>query len=641
MKKISYLLLILLTTTLTACGGGGKNANSNTTSNSGSSSTISSGGSTTSSSGGSTSSSGGSTTGTSTGVKPQVLYTDVISGPTNGGEGNNGMYLSIFGKNFGSSLSNVKVTIGGNQVAKLYYLGSSLGRPDVQQISMQIGSLGNPTPGTALPIVVYVNGVASNNNLTFTPNPGQICYVSNAAGVTPEGTSYPAGNDATGICGDITHPFATVQGTSEYTGGAWPLTQPGDTIVLLPSSTPYQEVGFENYFMRFYRGPSSSVGGGGNAPTGSVGTGYMTLMGYPGTSSSTTPYISAPYSMDPGGAVSASDSSSTSPYIIVADLKINGGGGDGAVNTQLLSNYARVVNNDLSTLTSQSTARSGCVAGDGYYMEVLGNSCHDVDSPDTGLENHGVYLDAAGNDEIAYNFIYAINDGNGIQLYNSQGTTPNINNVSIHHNFINGVAKHGINIADSTSNGISIYDNIIANTVDAGIRFNTNTLTGCQIYNNTFYETDLANNSSYGAIMNDWNLPSNALSMENNIFIAANGTPFVGGSVGISSADGTFSNNLYFDGDASSTSYMQSLDPNAIVTNPQFASAITPLASLPNPTSPITMTATQAFDLSQFTPTSGSPMIGNGLNNSSISSLVSNDFLLNGIGTNYTIGAIQ
>jgi hypothetical protein len=86
---------------------------------------------------------------------------------------------------------------------------------------------------------------------------------------------------------------------------------------------------------------------------------------------------------------------------------------------------------------------------------------------------------------------------------------------------------------------------------------------------------------------------------------------------------------------------MQSLDPNAIVTNPQFASVITPLASLPNPTNPITMTATQAFNLSQFTPTPGSPMIGSGLNNSSISSLVSNDFLFNGIGTNYNIGAIQ
>ncbi|NOY63572.1 MAG: hypothetical protein GXP10_10580, partial [Gammaproteobacteria bacterium] len=59
---------------------------------------------------------------------PQVLYTDVVSGPNSGGENNNGAYLSIFGVNFGtpSGLGNTtKVYIGNQEVADYKYLGSS------------------------------------------------------------------------------------------------------------------------------------------------------------------------------------------------------------------------------------------------------------------------------------------------------------------------------------------------------------------------------------------------------------------------------------------------------------------------------------------------------------------------------------
>ncbi len=34
---------------------------------------------------------------------PLILYTDITSGPNTGGENNKGIYLSIFGKNFGGS----------------------------------------------------------------------------------------------------------------------------------------------------------------------------------------------------------------------------------------------------------------------------------------------------------------------------------------------------------------------------------------------------------------------------------------------------------------------------------------------------------------------------------------------------------
>src|SRR4051794_26951427 len=89
-------------------------------------------------------------------VAPLVLYTDIASGPNTGGENNRGAYLSIFGKNFGSNGlgSRVHVTIGGVEVADYRYLGASKGRADIQQLTVQVGALGTPTPGVPLAIQV-------------------------------------------------------------------------------------------------------------------------------------------------------------------------------------------------------------------------------------------------------------------------------------------------------------------------------------------------------------------------------------------------------------------------------------------------------------------------------------------------------
>jgi len=135
---------------------------------------------------------------------PVVLYTDILSGPNSGGENNNGAYLSIFGKNFGSpsGLGTVsKVFIGGTEVANYRYLGPSKGRPDIQQLTVQIGALGNPALGIALPVEVQVGRLKSTwfTPQTFMVNPGRILFVS------------LTGDDATAAAGDIRHPWRHVQ----------------------------------------------------------------------------------------------------------------------------------------------------------------------------------------------------------------------------------------------------------------------------------------------------------------------------------------------------------------------------------------------------------------------------------------------
>ena len=116
---------------------------------------------------------------------PVVFYTDIVSGPNIGGENNKGIYLSIFGKNFAASAgmgTTTKVFINNVEIDNYRYLGVSKGRTDIQQITVQIGAVGNPA-AVPLPIKVSVSGVDSNTDKTFTVTPGTIYFVNNVSGV--------------------------------------------------------------------------------------------------------------------------------------------------------------------------------------------------------------------------------------------------------------------------------------------------------------------------------------------------------------------------------------------------------------------------------------------------------------------------
>jgi len=113
--------------------------------------------------------------------------------------------------------------------------------------------------------------------------------------------------------------------------------------------------------------------------------------------------------------------------------------------------------------------------------------------------------------------------------------------------------------------GIVINDNVVYNTADAGINFNTNTLQGCKIYNNTIYNTDLNSNSTYGAFMNQWNLPAGAFDIENNIIQPSPGMPY--GADAIAGA-GTIANNLWYGGTGDISSDAHPVTGNPLFVNP-------------------------------------------------------------------------
>ena len=583
-------------TTGTAASGGSTSSTTtssaaSTTTGASSSSTGSSGStSSTTSTGGSTSGSG-STTGTLPAGAPRVVYTDIVSGPNSGGESNDGAYLSIFGQNFGTSGlgSTVKVTIGGVEVARYLTLGMSLGRSDVEQITVQVGALGSPTAGTPLPIQVTVNGVASNTDVTFTVNPGRILYVDNVNG-----------SDDTAVPGDIAHPYQHVQLANNNKSAA-AVSQPGDTIVLRGTNTPYTDLGNGNDFVRV-------IDIGGSEPTGASGTGPLAFIGYPGEAVN---IVNGTGGVSDAAAFSGIDQTagySGGNWVTIADLHIEGDGTAGVIALQIASDHWRIVNDELTAPnTNNANVRAAGVNGNGPNTVIYGNSIHDITG--SGGESHGVYIDGDGSYDIAYNVIFNVASGYGIQAYNNGGNgSTTTSDVRVHHNFLHDVTGKGcLNIADGSSTGFAWWDNVCANIHLSCMRFNSLDLVGAQVFNNTFYNCNQAGNGD-GAVDNDWSeLDTSAVTLVNNIIIPASGSDYTGGS-GDGFGDGVFVSNVYDQGSTTPN------DASAVNASPQFENPGT-----------------------DFHLGNGSPAMGAG--SSTVSATVTNNFELTPWTGAYDIGA--
>jgi hypothetical protein len=529
--------------------------------------------------------------------RPVVLYTDLLSGPNRGGENGKGAYLSIFGRNFGATGlgTRVKVHIGGVEVDNYRTLGPSRGRPDIEQITVQVGALGDPVPGTPLPIRVTVAGVASNTDRSFTVNPGRILFVDNVAG-----------NDANAVPDDITRPYRRVQTADLRRGGAWPEVRPGDLIVMRGrgAAQPWTDVGFQGYFLRV-RDKS------GSAPTGAPGTGPIALVGYPGEDAFIRGTLAGGMTRGCVSAVNGQSFPGMGQWVVVANLRIDCEGYDGPISQQIHGHFWRVVNNDLSASSAPRSGpaipRMAGITGNGRGSVWYGNRIHDIQG--SSGECHGVYIDGDGSYDIGFNFIHDIRDGNGFQVYaNGRNGTDFADDIALHHNLIRNVSKHGINIADGARDQIRVWNNVVTGTQLAGVRFNTNILRSARIWHNTFHDVNLARHRLYGALVNDWALPPGSIDVRHNVFQVTSGSPYVSGSVGFSPAAGTIARNLW-----------SGSEPRG--TTPSAAAATfdrSPVLADPGFTAPG----------SDFRPRAGSPALGAGVEAAEIRALVTTDYAM-------------
>ncbi|MEO5561374.1 MAG: hypothetical protein ABIO49_15550 [Dokdonella sp.] len=288
------------------------------------------------------------------------------------------------------------------------------------------------------------------------------------------------------------------------TSGAWGKVRAGDFLVLRGGT--YTGVGFENYFLRFeIRVSGVPDRSSGTPPTGAAGTGPITLTSYP----TETAFANGDSATHTGGALSGLNGQTypmAGKWIVIANLKVEGGGYDGPISQELYGDNWRIINNELTAFTGVTTgaspSRMAGITGNGQNSVWLGNHIHDIQGSTN--EAHGIYIDSDGSHDIGYNNIHDIHSGKGIQLFANGGNGSDaISRVRIHHNLVRKVTQFGINIADGSTNDIAIFDNIVTEAQVAGLRFNTNMLHGCRVYNNTFLNNNTLDSEIYGVLMND------------------------------------------------------------------------------------------------------------------------------------------
>ena len=107
---------------------------------------------------------------------PRIYFSDLESGPNTGGQSNNGVWVTIWGKGFGATQGTSTVTIGGG-VAASYPLWSDA------KIIFQLGAAA--ATGS---IVVNVPGVGTSNGLPFTVRAGNIFFVATTGNDANTGT---------------------------------------------------------------------------------------------------------------------------------------------------------------------------------------------------------------------------------------------------------------------------------------------------------------------------------------------------------------------------------------------------------------------------------------------------------------------
>lgn len=443
---------------------------------------------------------------------PRIFYTDILTGPNTGGEDNHGAYLTLFGSGFGAVRGGSTVTINTVPVASYKQWTDT-------KITVQPGAA--VTSGT---VRVMVGGTSSNVDHIFTVVAGDIYFVAHN------------GNDTSGVIGDITRPFRTIQATLDRADFG-----PGDYVVVRGDADWTDMFPLYDSFFSIY-GKSGSPG----AP--------LVVMGYPTETVNLmrTTHLHGIHSWN------------TSGHFVIANFRLNAAGHGVGIGLVPRTTDVRVVNNEVFGFFENSGG-SAAISGSGKQYRIFGNHVHD----NSGSKlYHALYFDArdtSGVDdiEIAYNHIHDQSGGRGIQIYGDTGTR--IDNVHIHHNLIHDISLDAILFGDDTGVGAQVYSNVVyrashpalhcpVGVTDCGssgscLRFNS-TQVAAEIYNNTFYDCAMdgspdsagvhfqraasvafANNIVYtSGRYASLSVPTSAVNATNNVWFGAGAAPAWGGT---------------------------------------------------------------------------------------------------------------
>ncbi len=539
------------------------------------------------------------------GSAPFIVATDFTAGPVSGGENDKGCYLSIYGLNFGnfSDYGSANfVTIGGVNVDNYRCLENVKGSPfaslGIQRLTVQVGALTGLSAGTAYAVSVTVGGTGPSNptngsyyvapvsgdDITFTPQPGNIYFY-----------DFTNGSDANS--GTFASPWKNLQNSSGTTYGfKIPATvnaetgvPPGSHHVLMGDT--YTGTGVNGRIIDFFRIT-------GRAADGSNNRGPICLTAYPGAAGANSPHTAILSGSNLNGNDSTRAVETTTAwgggtgwcqYLQFSNFKVAvdaaQGSDHGPFNTQNHGQYWRIVNCEMTwpSTNSSSQGRSAGIEGSPVNGRFLLNYIHDIYG--AGAEantQHGIYMDgfSSGTGNVAHDNVFAfhyikdITFGNGIQFFDGVNGGGMRNN-TVAHNWIDTVAKHGINIADNTESCIA-YNNVVLNAGEDSCRISTSGViasNGIVVCNNTFYGWGQSVSSRYG--FRSESVPgggSNSILVRNNIFCqnashSANSYSFQTTNTGV-----VFDDNQWYDPDGRLTTKPAG-DTAGAYGNPLFTTA--------------------------------------------------------------------
>lgn len=372
---------------------------------------------------------------------PQLLFTDILSGPNRGGEDDLGCYLSIFGRGLGDERGDSTVHIGGNEVAAYKYwgpaqyangaTGSVPGRLGLQQVTVQLGA--NVSGGA---IELRVGGKLATGEHSFTVRPGKIFFVA-------------PGEGKRGVVGNIERPFRGLDAT--FHRGDF---KPGDFIVLRGGR--YVGDGKNGRWL-YIRKP-----GGASAAT------PYTVHGYPGE----TVWFDG---VDEEGRQAISYQLDELPALegyVFANMKLQSNrdavirlGARGDRYDLGVQSHVRLVNLDLH---GGGTGRSAAIeVRRADHLKFLGVYIHDnyVAGPGQGSKyTHQIYFSDGSRDvEVGWTELARFDGGTTISIRKSRGEAPHIvhEEFDLHDMVIHDQTSGPIVFGRSAGNAFRFHHNLI------------------------------------------------------------------------------------------------------------------------------------------------------------------------------------
>jgi hypothetical protein len=357
-------------------------------------------------------------------LPPRIFCSDLESGPNAGGERDAGVYVSLYGENFGANRGGGRVLIGGGEAAA-YPVWSD------RKITFQIGAAGRTGN------IVVQTSSGSSNGVPFTVRPGKIYFVARNGDDRKNGSFASPWRT-------IPHAVQTIRpGDTVYAGDGVAQTeddgQGWDAAVLLRSAW----CGGSDYPRALLASPGASVTIGN--PSG----------GKPGAGLRTTDFSA-------GGGPCAGN-------WVFGGLNFRG---KGPVSVTGPSSRWRFVGNDITCPTTDGSGGGGACFHTmlATHVQLYANVIHDAGTANASALFHGVYFSTDTNHvDMGWNAIYNIRGCRGVQIHSSPlgSGYPNSGynqfDIAIHDNIIHDTQCDAIIVdtVDPSKGPIRIYNNVI------------------------------------------------------------------------------------------------------------------------------------------------------------------------------------